>query len=246
MNTSSVSANMRISKRDGLWLAMAVLAHALILLIPMQADPPPASKDRAISVSLMTPPQVPAEREQEVLPELQDITPLPREPEWVEQSPEPEKPVVEIEDDQEANVAFKPPAISAARLIDTVRRFKWPQTREKSTRQLGIPHIPALPENWRPGISHDDNIFDGMILPGKTEVLDRWLAADGSHNVVIETPGGHTFCGRRQAWDPMNPLLEHVMMFRPCAGGGKRQFQMPKRYQSRRDFLQKDNQSALR
>lgn len=246
MNTSSVAANMRVSKRDGLWLAMAVLVHALVLLIPMQTDPPPVSKDRAISISLKPLPQVPTEKEQEVLPEHEYIPPPSNEPEWVELSPEPEEPVAEVENDPEANVASSPTTISAARLIDAARHFKWPQVEEKGNRQLGIPHIPALPENWRPGLSHDDNLFDGMALPGKTEVLDRWLAADGSHNVVVETPGGKTFCGRRQAWDPMNPLLEQVMMFGPCAGGGKRQFQMPKRYQGRRDFLQQDNQSALR
>ena len=246
MNTSTVSANMRISTRDGFWLAMAVLVHALILLIPMKPDPPPVSKDLAISVSLMAPPQAPAEQEQEALQEHEDIPVLTDQPEWVEVSPDPESPVAEAEDDPEPNVSPAPPAISAARLIDAARHFKWPQNEEKRQRQLGIPHLPALPENWRPGISHDDNLFDGMTLPGKTEVLDRWLAADGSHNVVIETPGGHTFCGRRQVWDPMNPLLEQDMMVRPCAGGGKRQFQMPKRYQGRRDFLQKDNQSALR
>jgi small nuclear ribonucleoprotein (snRNP)-like protein len=246
MNSASVSANMRISKRDGLWLAMAVLVHALILLIPMQSGPPPVSKDLAISVSLMRPPQVSAEQQEEVLPKHEETPPVPNEPERVEHSSKPAQLVAEVEDAAEASVAASPPVISAARLIDAARNFKWPQSAKKSTRQLGLPHIPALPENWRPGIAHDDNLFDGMTLPGKTEVLDRWLAADGSRNVVVETRSGHTFCGRQQAWDPMNPLLENVMMFRPCAGGGKRQFRMPKRYQGRRDFLQKNNESALR
>lgn len=246
MNTSSVSANMRISKRDGLWLAMAVLVHALILLIPKQAEPPQVSKNHALTVSLTTPRQHPAEMEKEVPARRKDSPPHPDRPEVFEAPLEPEEPPADVENDSQANVTLSSPRMSAAQLIDTARRFKWPQTVEKATRQLGIPQQPAVPENWRPGIGLDDNLFDGMTLPGKTELLDRWLAADGSQNVVIQTPGGHTFCGRQRAWDSMNPLVEHVMMFRPCAGGGKRQFRMPKRYQGRRDFLKKDNQSALR
>ncbi len=64
--------------------------------------------------------------------------------------------------------------------------------------------------------------------PGKTEIVDRWLAADGSQNVVINTPG-HTLCGRLLAWDPMQPLIEHVVQYRPCGGGGKRVLEMTQR-----------------
>jgi len=81
----------------------------------------------------------------------------------------------------------------------------------------------------RSGISIEDNLFNGMAPPNKTEIADRWLAADGSHNVVINTPSGQTFCGRALAWDPMQPLVEHVMQFRPCGGGGERTFKMTQR-----------------
>jgi hypothetical protein len=68
-----------------------------------------------------------------------------------------------------------------------------------------------------------------MIAPAETELLDRWQAADGSQNVVINTPRGETLCGRAEAWDPMHPLVEYVMLFRSCGGGGKRTFTMDKR-----------------
>ena len=76
----------------------------------------------------------------------------------------------------------------------------------------------------------EDNLFNGMVLPTKTEIVDRWLAADGTHNVVLNTPSGDTLCGRAQAWTPMNPLFEPIMTFWKCGGGGKRAFKMPDRY----------------
>jgi len=75
----------------------------------------------------------------------------------------------------------------------------------------------------------EGNTFDGMMAPVETELVDRWQAADGSANVVINTPNGDTLCGRAEAWNPMQPLLEHLMMFRSCGGGGKRTFSMAAR-----------------
>lgn len=74
----------------------------------------------------------------------------------------------------------------------------------------------------------EGNTFDGMMAPGESELVDRWQAADGSSNMVINTPNGETLCGRAEAWNPMQPLLEHLMMFRSC-GGGKRTFSMAAR-----------------
>ena len=68
-----------------------------------------------------------------------------------------------------------------------------------------------------------------MTLPADTGAVDRWLAADGSHNVVITAPDGETYCGRAEAWNPMNPLVEPIMTYRSC-GAGKRTFDMPQPY----------------
>ena len=87
-------------------------------------------------------------------------------------------------------------------------------------------------------------MFNGMVLPNKTEIVDRWLAADGSQNVVVNTPDGHTLCGRARAWDPMQPLVEHVMQFRPCGGGGKRTFEMPRRHERLTDVTSLANSTT--
>jgi hypothetical protein len=109
-------------------------------------------------------------------------------------------------------------------------QFEWALPEKKSKGQLGVFTPRPLPENWRPRIIPTDTIFNGRMLPQKTGILDRWLAADGSQNVVINTPRGDTLCGRAEPWNPMSPLVEPVMMFRPCAGGGRRTFSMPDRY----------------
>jgi hypothetical protein len=102
-------------------------------------------------------------------------------------------------------------------------------------RQLGSARSYRPPANWRPHagapyLAESDNRFNGMAAPAEVEIVDRWLASDGSQNVVVNLPNGDTVCGRAEPWNPMQPLVEHIMMFRPCGGGGKRTFTMPDRY----------------
>jgi hypothetical protein len=122
------------------------------------------------------------------------------------------------------------PTRSTAVLLQSAADRDWPLAKEDTPRKLGVFLPRKVPENWRRGITHENNMFNGMTVPRKVEIVDRWLSSDGSHNVVINTPTGDTFCGRGLAWDPMQPLVEHVMQFRPCGGGGKRTFEMPDRY----------------
>ncbi|MFB3078583.1 MAG: hypothetical protein ACE1Y4_11335, partial [Lysobacterales bacterium] len=124
----------------------------------------------------------------------------------------------------------KPPIkqviLTTARLLDSASEMAWPVPAVDDSRRLGVFVVQPLLEKLRSSISIEDNMFNGMVLPSKTEIVDRWLAADGSHNVVINTPTGHTLCGRVLAWNPLQPLVEHVMQFYPCGGGGKRTFEM--------------------
>jgi hypothetical protein len=125
--------------------------------------------------------------------------------------------------------------ISLARLVESVHDGQLDNPKTVSQRQLGVQHQHEKPSYWRggiPGALPSENLFDGMVAPAQTEIVDRWIEADGSHNVVVNLPNGETFCGRAAAWDPMRPLVEHVMMFRSCGGGGKRTFTMaPRKYQ---------------
>ena len=77
--------------------------------------------------------------------------------------------------------------------------------------------------NWtEPLLPPFSGPFSEDFAPLEEEILDQWQERDGTRNVVIRTPSGHTLCGRLEAWNPLNPLLEPIAMYRLCAGGGRR------------------------
>jgi hypothetical protein len=215
MAASSINQGLRA--RDGIWLLGAVLAHGLLLLIPPESTPRPATAP-IVSVSITRP--------QPVRRQAEAVTPAPelmQTPATSRQASEP----MPATADQEATPAQREEApaqaeLSVARLLDTVASLPATPEAQAPPRRLGVAPPLIVPDNWRPRIAAEPNRFDGMTVPAKPEVLDRWLAADGSHNVVVDAPDGRTYCGRAEAWDPMRPLVEPVMMFRICAGGGRR------------------------
>jgi hypothetical protein len=176
-----------------------------------------------VSVSLIAPRNEDPVFEKKELPPAQNLAP--QQPPPPVEKPAPPEPIT-----MESSPGDPVVKTTTARLLDSASRFKWPSIKKDESRQLGVFVPQPIPQNWRPRIGVEDNLFSGMILPTKTEVVDRWLAADGSHNVVINTPSGETLCGRAQPWNPMSPELEPIMAFWKCGGGGKRDFKMPERY----------------
>ena len=223
MDPVTVSASMRFHWRDGLWLGIAVLLHALLLLVPMRHSPPAVQESQVVSVSLLASRKEKPVLEDEKLPVTEKIVPSQTPP--LAEVPTPPEPMAMESNPEEPEVQT-----TTALLLDSASRFKWPSIEQDESRQLGVFVPQPIPENWRPRITVEDNLFNGMILPTRTEIVDRWLAADGNHNVVINTPSGETLCGRAKPWDPMNPELEPVMAFWKCGGGGKRDFKMPDRF----------------
>jgi hypothetical protein len=229
----SAAANVSIGLRDGRWLLAAVLLHALILTIPVDLAETPQTRPQRIALALQ--------------PRWRPLIPQPVQPEAAVKAPDPAIPAPEkipdsaVQQQDAASTLSDPPqqnspALSLARLLDSASMINWELPEERASRQLGVFTPQPVPENWRPRILVEDNRFDDAVLPTRVLIVDRWLAADGSHNVVIETPTGHTLCGRAEPWNPMNPLFEPIMMFRPCGGGGERTFKMPHRFHARRDL----------
>ena len=219
--------NRRLNSRDGFWLGLAIVLHALLLLIPAVPDSSPNPATDAVVVTLLSTNAYEQLSTETVETPISDV-PAP-DPQPAPRAPD-EPPEIALQEDPGEKVPADPaPIISAARLLDSARQVKWVSSQPDEPLHLGVYSPRPLPANWTSGMVTEDNLFDGMVVPRKTEIVDRWLAADGSHNVVIHTPGGETFCGRALAWDPMQPLVEHVMQFRPCGGGGKRSFEMPPR-----------------
>jgi hypothetical protein len=229
------------------WLALAIAIHGVLLLVPLRDWQAPAGLQSAIAIQLVphglrndepvTPDVQPLEPARQVAarPNLETHQADARPPAPQPAQPDPSVPVpAEPEPSQTTD---KPVTMSAARLIDLVSRMSSnarpsPFSRPPGSTPSGIQNL-----SWRRGSKSaaslpDNNLFDGMVAPAETELVDRWQAADGSNNVVIKTPNGDTLCGRAEAWDPMRPLLEPLMMFRSCGGGGKRTFTMDKRKSS--------------
>ncbi len=223
------SASKRWKKSDGVWLLLALFVHASLLLIPLQRPRLAANVNSTLAVRLLpiahvafrhdgaeaefapVPAQVPARES----PQIATAGPRP-------EIPPPHHPVDE-------KPAFR--ALTTAGLLDTARTMRLDRVRAGGARPLGVHVHQDLPPNWRPGagaraLQAGDGLFTGMGVPAEVEIVDRWLAADGSHNVVLNLPNGQTVCGRAEAWNPLQALVEHVMMFRTCGGGGERTFEM--------------------
>jgi hypothetical protein len=216
MNGVRIRRAKDIDKGFGRWLGLAVLLHAAALLLPLGYPKGQAPIDRSLIVSLLRPLPLPAPAAAPLpVPDPVSVT--------AQKRPTPPVPVPRQE-------ATPPPRLpSAGDMLEAARQPKWTLPAEPA-RRLGEFVPPATP----PTITTGENRFSDAYVPAETEIVDRWLAADGSHNVVIRTPSGTTLCGRALPWNPMEPLVEHVMMFRSCGGGGERTFSMPERLVPRR------------
>lgn len=244
---SAVSTSRRLKFHDGLWLCLAIVLHALLLLLPVTREPASEPAAASVFVKLLVAelPKNPLNEKTE-----QDTPEIPGEqdepvPAAVAEQPEiTQAKLTQNEQETEENPLSPALVLSTAFLLEFASQHDWSLVPEQELRQLGIFSPRALPENWRSGSGIEDNIFNGMVVPRKTEIVDRWLAADGSHNVVINTTTGDTLCGRALAWNPMQPLLEHVMQFRSCGGGGKRSFDMPLRHARPGNVIQLANSTT--
>jgi hypothetical protein len=219
----------RLQPAHLLFLAAALVLHSLLLILPLDTGPRyvRATEPLAITLSELTraTPATQAEKPVETLPAAKEMVP-PVEAEPVQVKPVEQKPEPVITETI-APVPRKTTStinhLSAALLLNSARQRQWRLPVFPGSTASAERASSALPPNWTvPLMPMTPNHFDDAVLPRTVEVIDRWRDPDGTHQVVINTPTGHTLCGRAAPWDPMEPLVEHVMVMRPCAGGGKR------------------------
>ena len=127
-------------------------------------------------------------------------------------------------------VAEPEPTVSAARLLDYVYQMRASPAADDASRALGEP-APMAPGRPLTALGRSNALAGDPAPAASIEILDRWLAADGSRNVLIRTPSGDLLCGRAEAWDPLNPLVEPVIMYRDCGSAGPT-FEWPDRYRA--------------
>lgn len=228
------SPRKRWKKSDVCWLAIAVGAHLALLLVPLKMPVSETLDQPLISISLTA------------FVEDSHLEPVKKPPEEPGDLAKPEVvPIDDAEPDiatdnkvaQIAPIESSPDEIkeevlpSAAQLIESISSIRIESSEPGATRLLGSSFSASPPPNWRAGTGtgasrYGDNWFEGMAAPRGTEIVDRWNSNDGSQNVVVNLPNGKTLCGRRAPPDPLRPMVENLMMFGPCPGGGKRTFSM--------------------
>jgi len=229
MHSTIPASKLTADTRLAGWLLVAIAAHILLLLVPLQRSLQSGKVFPGLAVSLMRPPPQPPPAPLPAMQELPATPPqagprsVPAARQETLSPPAPKPP---------AEAPLEQPEPSTAYLLDLAGRREWRLPEMAAPRALGEFVPQPLPPNWRPAMAPESHRFDSDMAPAEVEVVDRWLAADGSHNIVVTSPDGDTYCGRVEAWNPMNPLFEPVMMFRTC-GGGKRTFDMPHPYGNR-------------
>jgi|GEM_PF-1972258 len=208
---------------------MAVLLHALLLLIPAKKPAPmPIQRSVAVDVRFESPARDEALSTPPVEPVPQPVPkPVPKpapqpvlQPVLMPESlPEslPSTPSLEAEP-----VLKTRPEVTTALLLEQARELEW-KAPDQPARTPGLAYIPDLPPNLaRPVLPMAPNRFDSSVLSGEQEVLDQWMEPGGIINAVVKLPNGDILCGRLAPWSMMDPLVEPVAMYRPCGGGGKR------------------------
>ena len=216
------------------FLAVALLLHSLLLLVPARRGLQPGDVLHRISVSLSSvraPLAGEDSKPSTLIPEPLAATPTPAAEPAAAAAVNPPVPSA-AGTGRPATAPPLAPRLSAARLLNLAHRTRWAFPRDSEDRRLGKP-APGPGAGVRqpiPGL--DGNRLEGAATPrAAVEIVDRWQGTDGSHHVLVRTPAGDMLCGRAEASDPMRPLVEHVMMFRSC-GSGKSTFEWPEQYRA--------------
>jgi hypothetical protein len=211
------------------WLAVAVLLHALLLLIPARQYQLPEPALRTLTVALSRtlrapPPANPAESSRrDAAPVERRLAPpgTPNADLPPAAAPRAAPPLPALDIGVQPDTTHPP--ITTARLLEFAHRRKWNLREPSVAPGPGVFRPQPPPPNWRSGTP-----AESTALPAEAGIVDQWLAADGSSNRMIRLPNGELLCGRAEAWNPMSPLVEPVMMYRAC-GNGRRTFEMPER-----------------
>ncbi len=234
--------------RDLVFFGIALGVHIALLLLPIKAwqthqsasERPNKNLTLSLSVhrqpvsktssdSVAPPPKTQALVEDQAVPRLDQKKPA-AEYSLAEIPPPPQ--ISSLEDQQASDTSPNLP-LNTQQLRQWVEQADGLAPPQQGNRTLGTASSTLPPANWNRHAgaaffaSFDDRSHEPN-LPADVTVVDRWQAADGSHQVVVQLPTGESLCGRAEAHNPMQPLVEHIMMFGVC--GKTPTFTMPERF----------------
>ena len=238
-------ASARLKKANLAWLGLALAVHGVLLLLPVGLWTPQLQVTPGMTVELIqwrSPPASPATIPREEAPGTKPRPAVPATDSSVPEQSEYEARTVtapettpDVESSSPDVVSSEPEVpLSVATLLHSAGRTPAGDSSQAPARNLGMHARHELPSNWGRGMGNEELMSRNPemavpMAPAEPVIVDRWLDANGNHNVVVTLPNGDTVCGRARAWDPMQPLVEHIMMFRTCGSGGKRTFEMASR-----------------
>jgi hypothetical protein len=230
--SATVQTLSQPTNRSGKWqshhlliLIVALLLHATLLTIPLEFGSKPEQSVGLLSVTFSKLKRAaeavtsrPAKVIQHTEADPSKTIEVDQPPATV--TPEPDLPTAQpIQETPGTH-------LTTALLLESASRREWQAPRFPATRLPQENSSGTLPRNWTdPVLPIFSNRFKDVVLPESVEIIDRWRDPDGTIQVVLHTPKGETICGRAAPWNPMEPLVEPVMMMRLCGGGGKRKLQ---------------------
>jgi len=198
------------------FLALALLIHAALLLIPVMESPSPRAPQRPLQLSLQPAPARLAEPVAPIVEEPPSPEPSDTVPEATSRPAPPSPPRLVT------RTPAAPPSVEARHIRERLRDWTWSEP-PASTPSIGRrENHDTYALLSRPLLPTVDNLFDDVVLPATAEIVDRWLEPGGTHHVVVRLPNGQVLCGRQEAVNVFRPWEQMPMMFGGCGGGGKR------------------------
>lgn len=229
------------------FFAMALIVHIALLMLPIKAWQTNKPPGEPLNQSLNEPITVHLQAAQKALSETVEPKTEAQAP-VTDQTPPTlvRKPAAEytlakipppsdnlVPEERQASETSTDKTLNTQQLRQWVEKADGLAPPQEASRALGTAKSYRPPANWSRNAgaaffaSFDDRSHEPN-LPADVTVVDRWQAADGSHQVVVQLPTGESMCGRAEAYNPMQPLVEHIMMFRIC--GRTPTFTMPERF----------------
>jgi hypothetical protein len=196
---------------DWRFLALAVLLHAGLLMLPVLREQAQVAPRQVVDVRLY---QAPAPTPVDDMAD--SVTPDPDEP--PQESNDTPAPAARVSPTvvTRERPDEQPPVPPAGQILDSLEHLEWREAEPGPAPIARLQDNTVLERLRRPMLTEFDNLFNGLVLPATAQVVDRWLEPGGVQRVVVRLPNGVTVCGRQEPVNDFRPWEQMPMMFHEC------------------------------